>query len=72
MDYKNQAISEDLSLTEIEPMLTSMVVVAVVKGEIKNFEGEGVIYTILIISKYGILPKPGGLRGICLIVLSFT
>ena len=72
MDYKNQAISEDLFLTEIEPMLTSVVVVAIAKGKIKNSEGEGVIYTIPIIGKYGILPELRGLRGICLVILSLA
>ena len=69
MDYKNQAISENLSLAEIEPMLISVVVVIITKGEIKNSEGKGVIYTIPIASKYEILPKLGGLRGICLVIL---
>jgi len=53
-------------------MLTNMVIIVIVKGEIKNFEGEGVIYTILIVSKYEILPKLGELQGICLVVLSFA
>ena len=70
MDYKNQAISEDLSLAEIELMLTSVVVIA--EEEIKNFGGEGVIYTIPIIGKYGILPELGGLQDICLIILSLA
>ena len=70
MDYKNQAISEDLSLAEIELMLTSVVVIA--EEEIKNFGGEGVIYTIPTIGKYGILPELGGLRGIYLVVLLFA
>ena len=71
MDYKNQAVSEDLSLAEIEPMLTSVVVV-VAEGEIKNSGGEGVIYTIPIAGKHGILPESGGLRGVCLVVLSLA
>ena len=36
-------------------MLTSVVVIA--EEEIKNFGGEGVIYTIPTIGKYGILPE---------------
>jgi len=72
MNYKNQIVSKDLSLVEIKFMLTNMVIIVIVKGEIKNFEGEGVIYTILIVSKYEILPKLGELQGICLVVLSFA
>ena len=53
-------------------MLTSVVVVIVTKEEIKNSKGEGVIYTILTIGKYGILLELGGLRSICLIILSFA
>ena len=51
-------------------MLTSVVVIA--EEEIKNFGGEGVIYTIPTIGKYGILPELGGLRGIYLVVLFFA
>ena len=51
-------------------MLTSVVVIA--EEEIKNFGGEGVIYTIPIIGKYGILPELGGLQDICLIILSLA
>lgn len=72
MDYKNQAVSEDLSLAEIEPMLTSVVVVVVAEEEIKNSGGEGVIYTIPTAGKHGILPESGGLRGVCLVVLSLA
>ena len=72
MDYKNQAISEDLFLAEIKFILTSVIVVIIIKEEIKNSKEEGVIYTIFIASKYEILPKSGGLRGICLIILSFA
>ena len=53
-------------------MLTSIVVIIIAKGEIKNFKKEGIIYTILITSKYEILLKSGGLRGICLIILFFA
>ena len=69
MNYKNQAVSKDLFLTEIELMLTSVVVIIVAKEEVKNSKRKGVIYTILIASKYGILLKSGGLRGICLVIL---
>jgi len=51
-------------------MLTNVVVVIIIKREIKNSEEEGVIYTILIASKYGILPKSGKLQGIYLVILS--
>ena len=44
MNYKNQAISEDLFLAEIKLMLISVVVIIVIKGEIKNSEKEGIIY----------------------------
>ena len=59
-------------MAKIKLMLTSVVVVVVIKGKIKNFKGEGVIYTILITSKYGILPKSRELQGICLVILSFA
>ena len=72
MNYKNQAISKDLFLAKIKLMLTSVVIVIIAKGKIKNFEGQSVIYIIPIISKYGILLKLGELRGICLIILSFA
>jgi len=70
IDYKNQAISKDLFLAKIKLMLTNVVVVIIIKREIKNSEEEGVIYTILIASKYGILPKSGKLQGIYLVILS--
>ena len=69
MNYKNQVISEDLFLAKIEPMLTSVIIIVIVKGKIKNSKEEGVIYTIPIISKYKILLKSRELRGVCLIVL---
>ena len=69
MNYKNQVVSKDLSLAKIKLMLISMVIVIVAKEEIKNFGGEGITYTILIISKYEILLELGGLRGIYLIIL---
>ena len=72
MNYKNQAINEDLSLAKIKLMLTSVVIVIIAKEKIKNFEREGIIYMILIISKYKILLELGGLRGICLIILSLA
>ena len=72
MDYKNQAINEDLSLAKIELMLTSVVVVIIAEEEIKNFGKEGVIYMILITGKHGILPKLGELWDICLIILSLA
>ena len=72
MNYKNQTISKDLFLAEIELMLTSVVVIVVAKGEIKNSGREGVIYTIPIISKHGILLELRRLRGICLIILSLA
>ena len=72
MNCKNQAISKDLFLAKIKLMLTSVVIVIIAKGKIKNFEGKSVIYIIPIISKYGILLKLGELRGICLIILSFA
>ena len=72
INYKNQAINEDLSLAKIKLMLTSVIIVIIAKGEIKNFRKEGVIYTIPIASKYGILPKSGGLRSVCLIILSLA
>jgi len=53
-------------------MLTNVVVVIIAKGEIKNFERKGIIYTISIASKRGILSKSGRLRGICLIILSLA
>ena len=49
-----------------------MIVVVIAKGEIKNFKGESVIYTILIISKYEILLKLGGLQDVYLIILSLA
>ena len=61
INYKNQAISKDLSLAKIKLILTSVVIIIVAKEKIKNFGGEGVIYTILIISKHEILPKSGEL-----------
>ena len=69
MDYKNQAISKGLFLAEIKLVLTNVVIIIIAKGEIKNFEGESIIYTILIASKYKILLKLGELRGIYLIIL---
>ena len=72
MNYKNQVVSKNLSLAKIELMLTSVVVVIVAKEEIKNSEREGIIYTILIASKYKILLELGGLQDICLIILSFA
>ena len=50
-------------------MLTNIIIIIIAKGEIKNSEGEGVIYIILIISKHGILPKSGELRDIYLVIL---
>ena len=67
MDYKNQAVSKDLSLAEIKLILISVIVVIIIKKEIKNFERESVIYIILITSKYGILLELGRLQGICLL-----
>ena len=61
MNYKNQAISKDLFLAKIKLMLTSVVIVIVAKGEIKNSGEKGVIYMILIASKYRILLKLRGL-----------
>ena len=72
MDYKNQAISEDLFLAKIKPILTNVVVVVIAKEEIKNSGKKDVIYTILIISKHRILPELRKLRGICLIILSLA
>jgi len=72
MNYKNQVINEDLSLAEIKLMLTSVVIIIIAKEEIKNFGREGIIYMILIISKYEILLELRGLQGICLIILSFA
>ena len=72
MNYKNQAISENLSLAKIKLILINVIVIIIAKGKIKNSEKEGVIYIIPITSKYGILLKSGGLRGICLIILSFA
>jgi len=72
MDYKNQAVSKDLSLAEIKLILISVIVVIIIKKEIKNFERESVIYIILITSKYGILLELGRLQGICLVILSFA
>ena len=69
MNYKNQAISEDLSLAKIKLILISIIIIVIAKREIKNFKEEGVIYTIPIISKYKILLKSRELRGVCLIVL---
>jgi len=69
MNCKNQAISKDLFLAKIKLILTNVIVIIITKGKIKNSKGEGIIYTILIISKYKILPKLGKLRGICLIIL---
>tara|TARA_R110002060_G_scaffold74212_1_gene83377 strand:- start:446 stop:607 length:162 start_codon:yes stop_codon:yes gene_type:complete len=53
-------------------MLTNVVVIIIAKKEIKNFKKKGIIYTIFITSKCGILLKSGGLRGICLIILSLA
>ena len=72
MNYKNQAISENLFLTKIKLILTNVIIIVIAKGKIKNFKREGVIYMILTTSKHGILPKLRELRGICLIILSFT
>ena len=72
MDYKNQAVSKDLSLAEIKLILISVIVVIIIKKEIKNFERESVIYIILITSKYAILLELGRLQGICLVILSFA
>ena len=72
MDYKNQVVSEDLSLAEIKPILTSVVVVIIAEGEIKNSGREGVIYMIPTVGKHGILPESGGLRDISLVVLSLA
>ena len=72
MNYKNQVISEDLFLIKIKLMLTNVVVIIIAKKEIKNFKKKGIIYTIFITSKCGILLKSGGLRGICLIILSLA
>ena len=72
MNCKNQAISKDLSLAEIKLILISVIVVIIIKKEIKNFERESVIYIILITSKYGILLELGRLQGICLVILSST
>ena len=72
MDYKNQAVSKDLSLAEIKLILISVIVVIIIKKEIKNFERESVIYIIPITSKYGILLELGRLQGICLVILSFA
>ena len=58
-----------MSLAEIKLMLTNIIIIIIAKGEIKNSEGEGVIYIILIISKHGILPKSGELRDIYLVIL---
>ena len=45
MNYKNQAISEDLSLAKIKLMLTSMIIIIIIaKKEIKNFKRKSVIY----------------------------
>ena len=72
MDYKNQAVSKDLSLAEIKLMLTSIIVIIITKGKIKNSGEKDVIYTILIISKHRILPKSKKLQDIYLIILSFA
>ena len=72
MDYKNQAISENLSLAKIELILISIIIIIIAKGKIKNSRGKGVIYTIPTAGKYGILLKLGELRGICLVILSFA
>ena len=69
MNYKNQAISKDLFLAEIKLMLTSVIVIIIAKGKIKNFEKEGIIYTIPIASKHEILLKLKRLQGIYLIIL---
>ena len=53
-------------------MLISVVIIIIIKKEIKNSEGKGVIYMILITGKYKILPELRELRGICLIILSFA
>ena len=52
-------------------MLTSIIVVIIVKEKIKNFKRKSVIYTIFIASKYEILLESEGLRGIYLIILFF-
>ena len=72
MNYKNQAISEDLFLTKIKLMLTNVVIIIIAKGKIKNSGKESIIYTILIAGKYGILFELGELRSICLIILSLA
>ena len=53
-------------------MLTSIIVIIITKGKIKNSGEKDVIYTILIISKHRILPELRKLRGICLIILSLA
>ena len=72
MNYKNQAISKNLSLAKIKLILINVVVIVVVKKEIKNFEKKSVIYTIPTTSKYEILLKSRKLQGICLIILSLA
>ena len=56
-------------MAKIKLMLTNVIVIVIIKGKIKNFEREGIIYTILIASKYKILPKSGRLQDIYLVVL---
>jgi len=53
-------------------MLTSIIVIIITKGKIKNSGEKDVIYTILIISKHRILPKSKKLQDIYLIILSFA
>ena len=72
MNYKNQVVSKDLSLTKIKPIFTNVIIIIIAKGKIKIFKRKGVIYIILIISKHEILPKLRELRSIYLIILSFA
>ena len=72
MNYKNQAINKDLFLTKIKLILTSVIVIIIAKGEIKNSKREGLIYTILITSKYKILLELKELRDVYLIILSLA
>jgi len=60
-----------LFLAKIKLMLTSIIIIVIAKKEIKNSK-KGIIYTILITSKYKILLKSKGLQGIYLIILSFA
>ena len=53
-------------------LINVIIIIIIAKGKIKNSKGKGVIYTIPIASKYGILLKLGKLRSICLIILSLT